>query len=563
MFEVMEKTQQKKISQLYFPYLAFSIIALWIFPGLLGHDPWKPDEGYTFGLVLSVLDTGDWVVPTLAEEPFMEKPPIYILTAAFLAKLLASFLPLHDAARLASGLYMAITFLFTGLASRELYGKETTWVAPLLLLGCLGISHRMHQMITDVALLAGFAVAFYGLAVASRRCLWGGFWLGTGTGLCFLSKGLLGLGIIGIASILLPIVHVYWRNKSYFATLVMAIGAILPWLLIWPLALYFRSPVLFYEWFWTNNFGRFFGSVNLGPTKRPGFYFKTLLWFSLPVWPLAVFSLSHQPRRRLRRPKFLLPVIYFATILSVLGIASDARELYAIPLLLPLSILAVPGCMRLTNLGVKILGRSGIILFGVAATLLWGVWIIAVLKQPEFLYQKITGWWTGVSFDYSLVLTTIAVITSFFWLWIIRWNATDPKQGVINWSSGVMLVWLMIMTLFLPVIDRLKNFQAVFTDLQLHLPKNADCVSSLYLGEAQRAMLQYYADLITYQEHVPERRRNCSYMLIQYRRMAYDYFKAEIPDWHPIWRGRRPGDDKEFYILYERNAKNLLSIPIE
>jgi 4-amino-4-deoxy-L-arabinose transferase-like glycosyltransferase len=559
----METKPTKHSFRFSFPLIAFSIILAWIFPGLLGHEPWKPDEGYTFGLILSILDTGDWVVPTLAEEPFIEKPPIYFLTAAFLAKLLSAFLPLHDGARLASGLYMAITFLFTGLASRELYGKETTWVAPLLLLGCLGLAVRMHQIITDVALLTGFAVAFYGLAVASRRNLWGGFWLGTGTGLCFLSKGLLGLGIIGIAALALPIVHVYWRNRAYFTTLTMALVAVLPWLFIWPVALYIRSPELFYEWLWTNNFGKFFGSVKLGPKKGSGFYFKTLLWFSLPVWPLAVFSLARQPGRHLKNPTFLLPVIYLVTTLSVLGIASDTRELYAIPLLLPLAILAVPGCMRLNNLGVKMLGRSGIVLFGLAATILWVVWVVSIFKEPELLYQQIATLWLGINFEYSLILAAIALTACFCWLWIIRWNTDDPRLAIINWSAGAALIWLMIMTLFLPTMDRLKNFQVVFKDLKVHLPENLDCVSSLYLGAAQRAMLQYYVNLITYQELVPGRRRNCSFMLIQYRGKAYDYLKAEYPGWHSIWRGRRPGDEKEFYILYERNAKNLLSIPVE
>ena len=62
------------------------LCTLWIFPGLIGRDPWKPDEAYSFGLVYHILQTGDWVVPTLAGEPFMEKPPIFFLTAAFFAR---------------------------------------------------------------------------------------------------------------------------------------------------------------------------------------------------------------------------------------------------------------------------------------------------------------------------------------------------------------------------------------------------------------------------------------------------------------------------------------------
>ncbi|MDP1718439.1 MAG: glycosyltransferase family 39 protein, partial [Burkholderiales bacterium] len=154
----------------------------WILPGLIGHDPWKPDEAYSFGLVYEILQGGSWVVPTLAGEPFMEKPPLFYLSAAAAAWLFSPPLALHDAARLATGFYMVLTFLFTGLAGRELYGKNNGAVSALLLLGTLGLVVRTHQLITDVALLAGFAAAFYGLALGLRRPALGGFWLGIGVG---------------------------------------------------------------------------------------------------------------------------------------------------------------------------------------------------------------------------------------------------------------------------------------------------------------------------------------------------------------------------------------------
>ncbi|HXD51395.1 MAG TPA: glycosyl transferase, partial [Burkholderiales bacterium] len=76
------------------------LVAAWLLPGLIGHDPWKPDEAYTFGLVYSLLKDGGWVVPMLAHEPFVEKPPLFYLSAAAIAKLFSPLLPLHDAARL-------------------------------------------------------------------------------------------------------------------------------------------------------------------------------------------------------------------------------------------------------------------------------------------------------------------------------------------------------------------------------------------------------------------------------------------------------------------------------
>jgi len=57
-----------------------ALVVAWLLPGLVGHDPWKPDEAYTFGLIFHIRETGDWLVPTLAGEPFVEKPPLYFWT---------------------------------------------------------------------------------------------------------------------------------------------------------------------------------------------------------------------------------------------------------------------------------------------------------------------------------------------------------------------------------------------------------------------------------------------------------------------------------------------------
>ena len=77
--------------------LAALLCAAWILPGLFAHDPWKPDEAVAFGVVYEILQGGSWVVPSLAGEPFVEKPPLYYLTAAAVAKLASWALPLHDA----------------------------------------------------------------------------------------------------------------------------------------------------------------------------------------------------------------------------------------------------------------------------------------------------------------------------------------------------------------------------------------------------------------------------------------------------------------------------------
>ena len=128
MYAYYTKLKEPEITPLKAGFL-FLLCAVWLLTGLIGHDPWKPDEAYSFGLVYHILQSHDWIVPTLVGEPYMDKPPLFYWTAAIFAKLLAPVLPLHDGARLATGFYTALTLLFVGLSGRELFGENRGWAA--------------------------------------------------------------------------------------------------------------------------------------------------------------------------------------------------------------------------------------------------------------------------------------------------------------------------------------------------------------------------------------------------------------------------------------------------
>lgn len=42
--------------------------------GTFWRAPWKADEPYSFGIVINIIERGDWVIPNVAFEPFVEKP---------------------------------------------------------------------------------------------------------------------------------------------------------------------------------------------------------------------------------------------------------------------------------------------------------------------------------------------------------------------------------------------------------------------------------------------------------------------------------------------------------
>ena len=515
----------------------------WILPGLIGHEPWKPDEAYSFGLVYHILQTGNWVVPTLAGEPFMEKPPLFYLTAALFAKIFSAWLPLHDGARLATGFYMTLTLLFTGLAARELYGRATG--AILALLACIGLIPLAHLLITDIALLAGLALSLYGLALGTRRTVIGGLCLGTGAGIAFLSKGLLGPGLLGLTALLLPLLHPVWRSRGYVVGLLVAGAATLPWVLVWPLALYLRSPELFSVWLWDNNFGRFLGSSRLGPRQDTLFYLRTLPWFAWPSWLLALWGLWRMGRDGLRQPDVLLPLAALTVMLLALMGASDARQVYALPLLLPLALLSARAMGFLS-------GRTEIMFYALAVTvtliallLPWGVWISLI--QGVVLFAALDPPSTPTTiFFWSTAIAILFSLGGLFALYALR---QQRERAVATWAIAATLFSGLIMTLLLDTIDSQKSYRDTMTSLKNALPATYDCVASEGLGEPQRAMIEYYAGVQTLRRAVQPNAK-CQLMLRQEwvtEPLAYD-----SRQWRVLWVGQRPGDTKEKFRLYQR-----------
>jgi 4-amino-4-deoxy-L-arabinose transferase-like glycosyltransferase len=525
--------------------LLFTVVlcALWIFPGLIGRDPWKPDEAYSFGLVHSILQTGDWVVPMLAGEPFMEKPPFFFLTAAFFAHALQSWLPLHDGARMATAFYMALTFLLTGLSARELYGDGKGWLAVLVLMGCIGLVERAHAMITDVAQLAGFALAIYGMILCLRRPLLGGLWLGTGTGLAFLSKGLFAPGCLTILALSLPVLSPAWRTRRYAATLAVAIVASLPWLLIWPLALYQRAPELFDEWLWIHNVGRLFGY------GEPGYYVAVLTWYAFPAWPLAVWALWAGRGRIRTDPGLILPLAAIVVIVAVLSVSADVRELYAKPVLVPFALLAVPGLLALRRSAAHGFWSFSILFFGFFLLLGWFYWSALDLGIPAPAHRHMLRMRPAYVPEFDLFRFALSVAYTAFFVWVVLRIRRSAERPLVAWATGVTVIWALLTLFFWEYADSRNSYRPLVMEVARTLPPGYTCISSHSLGEPQRALLEYFAGIVTYRDEVAARRRDCDILLVQGMRSGI--YQPGWP-WEQFWEGTRPGDRRELFRLYRR-----------
>ena len=546
---------QKRLLPL--PLLALLFVA-WIVPGIVARDPWKADEPYSFGIVEDMIRTGDLVVPTLTGEPFLEKPPLFFATAALFGRLLAPPLDPFFATRLATVFYMLLALLFLGLAARELYGTDAFGLAVVLLMGCLNLQVTAHKLITDVALLAGFSVGLYGLSLAPRRPAGGGFWLGMGTGIGFLAKGVIAPGMLGVIALALPLLFAAWRTRRTLVSFGTALAAALPWLVVWPTLLYQRSPEFLRYWLWDQNFGRFLGfntgAVGFNPASPDShlFFLLNLVWIAWPAVLPAFWALWQFRRSWRDHAAYRLPLVSSLVILGVLSASTTNRVLYALPLLLPVTLLAVPGLDALPDRAKRISSRAGLIFFGVVALVLWSGWLVMMAGVPAGLAAKLHDFQPDYVPSVDVPLFCAAALYTIAWLVLAAKTASSSDGVALTWTLGAVLAWALIMTLWLPALNAGSSYRADFIDLRKSLPGRYSCIArSPGLGESERAMLEYYAGIRT-ERTAPSGATPCE-LLLEQRPGQAGWLVG--PEWEEIWHHNHPGvRPKDIFTLYRRKA---------
>jgi 4-amino-4-deoxy-L-arabinose transferase-like glycosyltransferase len=526
----------------------FVLVCLtWIVPGLVGHDPWKTDEATVFGAVFDMLRSGDWVIFRIAGEPYLEKAPLYLWTAGLTAKAFGALLPLHDAARLASGVFMAATLGLVSATSRELLGERAMRVAVLLLLGCLGLIIRAHEMSTDLAGFTGIALGVYGLALARRRERLGGAMLGLGMGLAFLGDGFLPLAMLVALAAALPIVPTAWRKPAYAWTVLIALLVAAPLVAAWPVILAARSPLWLQLWLDVQGVSRG-ADPFAGSFADLVYYARILPWYAWPAWPLAAWSVWRSRRMLDTRTAIQLPLVAVVVFFVMISLFGDAREVNALPLLLPLVLLGVAELDSLPRGGASALDWFGMMTFFLVAAMIWSVWIAVLTGRPEGALAWIRSEVPGYRYPFSFIAFALALLLTLIWLAVVARSLRSTRRALVNWTAGMTMAWMLAMTLGVPLVDQARSYRAVSKKLVEAMPADFHCVAAKNLGDPQRALLDYFIGLRAVRFDSPAAAR-CGALLVQ---AAADRDPPPPLGWRQRWRGSRPGDRHEAFILYER-----------
>jgi 4-amino-4-deoxy-L-arabinose transferase-like glycosyltransferase len=528
------------------------LAAAWVVLGLVGHDPWKVEDATTFGLAWDVAQRGDYVVPRLAGEDYLARPPLLPALGALAIKALSPPLEPFDASRLVAGLALSVILGFSALASRELSGRAFRWPPVLILIGSVGLWDRAHVLSPELGATAGIVLALYGVALAMRRPFTGGLVAGLGGAVAFLADGVLPLAWVAVTMLILPLLGHPWRTRAYALT--AGAAAVVASLLaaLWPVALALRDPALWSTWLEAQGWRSFIALPGMNGSE-PTYFPRNLLWFAWPALPLVAWMLWTRGRGfngGLAQPGVQLPGMLALVMTASLVLHPDPRVLYALPLLPPLALLAALEVDSLARGFSAALDWFGILTFGLLAIVVWGIWIDArwygMGPNVAALFRD-----TEIGFrpSFHLGAVTAAVFLTVLWVVLVRPARRSNRRTLLNWAAGVTLVWCLYSTLWLPYLDSRRSYRHVVESSAVHLPEHG-CVASRNLGDSQRVLWSYFTHLITVREEaVPD--HQCLALLVQYGRQ--DGPPVELPGWFVTWDGRRRGDDTERYVLYQRN----------
>lgn len=508
------------------------LAACWAFFGLTGRSAWQVEEASTLAAVLGQLEGGRsiWASPA----------PLYTLVAGLFAHWTPFGLDIQDSARLASGLFTLIALVGIGLAARTLLGQGYGAAATLALMGGFGLLLRAHAFIPETALLAVWAILLWGMGWARTAPRAGGILLGLS--LAALTLGLRGLPDLaaGLGVLLLPLAFSAWRERPYPRALRLGLG--LGGALIVAGVAVMAAAGQLEAWLIWHGFQRFEPSLSLPKL------FSELAWFAWPLWPLALGAIWHDHRRLGRSLALHLPLIALAVLAAAALLPAWSRMGALLPLLLPLSLLAAQALAHLRRGAAQAFYWFGVLCFLFFAFAFWVYFAAIEWGIPEQLAShvaKLTPAYARGSVDAAAIW--LAAGATLLWLIAIPLFPHAKTRPVLVWSTGMILVWVLLSTLFRPWAEAGWGYRPLVMDMARALPPDA-CLETR-VDPAMETMVRYYLA----PRLKPAGQAPCPWRLNLVLRGKDDAPVAESAD--IVWEGARPRYKRQVYRL-EHHGEN-------
>ncbi|HMN92938.1 MAG TPA: hypothetical protein PKC60_06885 [Hydrogenophaga sp.] len=548
------------------PRLALLLFcAAYVLPGFLGREPWKVDDLSSFGIMRELaLGQGDWWSPgVLGLAP--DEPgwlpywlgAIAIRALPFLDPATASRLPfigllglslaatwyaIYHLARLPVA--QPVAFAFGGEANPRDYARAMADAGLLALIACLGLAQLSHETTPELGRLAFGALLLLAMARLARGGPpWGAVVMALLSLLALLLSGMgwpavvLYTGWLGVLTLhrakakRQDAIWVRRPSSDLLAALLLALVLIaLAWQHGWLQAP--QAPAAGKDW---------------------GSFARLLLWFTWPAWPLVLWTLWRW-RHQLSSLHIALPL--WAAVAGLLNSAwsdqSDRALLLALPALAVLAAFALP---TLRRSAAALIDWFTLLFFSFCALVIWVIWFAMQTGVPSKPAANVAKLAPGFSAEFSPGLFLVAALATVAWLGLVAWRVGRHRQAI--WkslvlpASGATLCWLLLMTLWLPVLDFGRSYGPISRRVALMVPSQA-CVLVDGLTQSQVAGLQHHGGLDLRLMNTPQT-SDCASLIVTPDRQDSLSERVDLTQWAFRGQVRRLNDQrKETLLVYLR-----------
>ncbi|WP_114689535.1 ArnT family glycosyltransferase [Polynucleobacter necessarius] len=551
----------------------FALTLVYGFAGLFFRDPWKNEDAIGFGGMWTLFrgNSIDWIVPHLAGRDISLGTPLPYWMGATLIEWFGPFIGAANAARL----YAAICFFSAALAiwyatylfgrRREVqpmalavggqpdmksYGMTLADGALLIFLACVGLAQRAHETTPMMAQLMGISIVLYGTVRGLDKPWQGGLWTGLGIAIVALSSNLT-LSLIIVTSTIISVIasNAKLRFRWTLTSTVLGLMGFAIWPLIWyvaDLSPYWRH-IAAKGW-------RNMPEMRATPSIESMGFLSVNFWdYAWPVWPLAIVSLAHWGRVKeagaWRAPHLCIPLSLFIGSLIYVLCRLEAKEHDLMILIPSLSIIAAFSLPILKRSVISFIDWFAMFSFTLIALAIWIIWLAKVTGYPESTAANIARLLPGFEGQFNVLAFFIALVITGPWLAIVLWRTSRaPKEiwrCLIISASGTTLMWVLLMTLWLPTINYAKTYRHVSARLTQVIPSGGGCINTSNLGFAQLASFEYFSKLNLRDD------ANCPWMLTHSQSEAKTYAEHNNKKLHLLWEDRRAVDRDEHLRLYK------------
>ncbi|QFZ85360.1 hypothetical protein GFK26_22635 [Variovorax paradoxus] len=548
------------------------LCAAYLLPGLLGRGPWKSADitafGYMAELARSTEGLARWFDPLLLgmrpETPALI--PYWI--GAWAIQLAPSWVNPDLAVRFVFALmlwgtftatwyavyYLArtpraqpVAFAFGGEARPTDYARAIADGGLLALIASLGLAQLGHETTPALAQLYFASHLFYGVAALPYRRVGPVIALVVGT----LGMTLSGGPTVGLALAIGSAVYIAYERhqranrvaegRSDDESPGFTLPALLTMVGITVLAAALVFGLGLAQWKIT------LGNSLLSDVRSQA---KLLLWFTWPVWPLALWTLWRWRRQWLER-HVALPLWFALVPLAATWTTdfSDRSLLLALPAFATLAAFALPTFRRSAA---ALIDWFNVLFFSGLAVLGWMYWIAMLTGAPRKAAASVARLVPGFVAEFSPVAFVLALAATLAWCWLVRWRTGRHRAAL--WKTlvlpagGTALCWMLLMTLWLPPIDYARSYipQVRAVTERIGHPR---CVAELALSRPHIAALRHHGNLNLQPLLLGN---DCPWLLVSPDTIERLHTIIPMDQWRFSGTLRRPSSPADDLLLYEK-----------